>query len=123
MKCPECRNYFIKRLKNQETCGNQKCSFEHWKKKQPKKDGRGRSQVTQGAWILKDEEGGIEEEDRLSIRGWEFKLPAFMIESLSPRKDHLPDWAASYAGMTFENPINHQRIMFTDTRMIFLNER
>ena len=72
-----------------------------------------------GIWRLIDEENS-EEEERLTMRGWELRVPAIMIEMLKSVRyqKKLPDWATSYAGITFENIITNEMVMFTDTRMV-----
>ena len=72
-----------------------------------------------GIWKLIDEENG-EEEERLTMRGRELHVPAIMIEMLKAKRytNKLPDWAASYAGMTFQNIVTDEMILFTDTRMV-----
>ena len=74
-----------------------------------------------GIYLLIDEEN-CDEEERLTMRGWELRVPAIMIEMLKSVRyqKKLPDWAASYAGMTFENTVTGKRLFFTNDKMLFL---
>ena len=71
-----------------------------------------------GIWLLISDDAE-DEEERLTMRGRELRVSASMIDDLKSYKE-LPDWAASYVGMTFENRKTKQRILFTDKRIIQL---